>query len=416
MSFPRKRESSTKLIMPSYIYKAKKDAVNSITGQISAQNEEDALEIINQLGLIPVSIEESNAEGVLFSNIREVKIKDKELYLFSKQLANLLKSGVTLLKALEVLSEQTKSVYFARVLGDVSIGVKSGRSFSACLADYPAIFIPLFVAMVRAGEEMGKLRQMLNSVADFLKAQEEFASKVRSACVYPAFMMIIGISTVIFILTFVMPKMSVIFTEAGQVLPWPTRVVMGTSHFFQAYGFGTIIVGAIGLLMFNRWRATSRGTILIGQILLNLPYVRAFVLRVDLARFTKTMSLLLESGLTIIRSIEIAIPTMHNPQLKMDLLVCVQGLTAGENLGQCLSRSNLIPPMMVQVITVGEESGSLQESLKDIAESYEADISETTKLITTVLEPIMILAVGGVVGFIVFAMLLPIFSMDIMAH
>src|SRR5208282_5661288 len=181
--------------MPSYFYKAKKDATNAISGQISAQNVEDALEIINQLGLIPVSIEESNAEGVLVSNIREVKIKTKELYLFSKQLANLLKSGVTLLKALEVLSEQTKSVYFSRVLGDISIGVKSGRSFSACLSDYPAIFSSLFVAMVRAGEEMGKLRQMLNSVADFLRAQEEFSSKVRSAMVYPVFMLVIGVST-----------------------------------------------------------------------------------------------------------------------------------------------------------------------------------------------------------------------------
>src|SRR5271170_2608522 len=122
--------------MPSYLYKAKKDTANAISGQVQAPNEEDALEIIHQLGLIPVSIEESNAEGVLYSKIREVKIKDKELYLFSKQLANLLKSGVTLLKALEVLSEQTKSVYFSRVLDEISIGVKSGRSFSACLSDY----------------------------------------------------------------------------------------------------------------------------------------------------------------------------------------------------------------------------------------------------------------------------------------
>jgi type II secretory pathway component PulF len=402
--------------MPSYIYKAKKDAVNAITGQISAQNEEDALEIINQLGLIPVSIEESNAEGVLISDIREVRIKDKELYLFSKQLANLLKSGVTLLKGLEVLSEQTKSVYFSRVLGEISIGVKSGRSFSTCLSEYPDIFMPLFVAMVRAGEEMGKLRQMLNSVADFLKDQEEFSSKVRSACVYPVFMLVIGVSTVIFILTYVMPKMTVIFTDAGQTLPWPTRVVMNISHFFKAYGIEAALVAGIIFLVFNRWRATAQGSILVGQFLLNLPFVRGFVLKVDLARFTRTMSLLMESGLTIIRSIEMAIPTMHNPQLRVDLLVCVQGLTGGENLGQCLARSNLIPSMMVQLIMVGEESGSLQESLKDIAESYEADISETTKLITKVLEPAMILVVGGVVGFIVFAMLLPIFSMDIMAH
>lgn len=402
--------------MPSYIYKAKKDAVNAITGQISAQNEEDALEIIHQLGLIPVSIEESNAEGVLFSDIREVRIKDKELYLFSKQLANLLKSGVTLLKALEVLSEQTKSVYFSRVLSEVSIGVKSGRSFSDCLADYPSIFMPLFVAMVRAGEEMGKLRQMLNSVADFLKAQEEFSSKVRSAMVYPIFMLVIGVATVIFILTFVMPKMSLIFTDAGQTLPWPTMVVMSISHFFRTYGTGAFFGLAIVLLALNRWRSTLHGSILIGQFLLNLPLVRGFILKVDLARFTRTMSLLLESGLSIIRSIEMAVPTMQNPQLKMDLLLCAQGLAAGENLGNCLAKSKLIPSMMVQLVTVGEESGNLQESLKDIAESYEADINETTKMITTVLEPILILAVGGVVGFIVFAMLLPIFSMDLMAH
>jgi len=402
--------------MPSYIYKAKKDAVNAISGQVSAQNQEDALELINQLGLIPVSIEESNAEGVLYSNIREVTIKDKELYLFSKQLANLLKSGVTLLKALEVLSEQTKTIYFSRVLGDISIGVKSGRSFSTCLEDYPAIFSPLFVAMVRAGEEMGKLRQMLNSVADFLKAQEEFSSKVRSACVYPAFMLLIGVATVIFILTFVMPKMAVIFMDAGQALPWPTRVVMGTSHFCKAYGTWAAVFAAMGLLAFNRWRLSSHGSVLTGQLLLNLPFARDLVLKVDLARFTRTMSLLLESGLSIIRSIEVAVPTMNNPQLKMDLLVCVENLAAGENLGHSLSNSKLVPLMMVQLITVGEESGSLQESLKDIAESYEADINETTKLITTVLEPVMILAVGLVVGFIVFAMLLPIFSMDIMAR
>ncbi|MBF0571688.1 MAG: type II secretion system F family protein [Candidatus Omnitrophica bacterium] len=402
--------------MPSYIYKAKKDAVNAITGQISAQNEDDALDMIHQLGLIPVSIEESNSEGVLFSNIREIKISDKDLYLFSKQLANLLKSGVSLLKALEVLSEQTKNVYFSRVLSEISIGVKSGRSFSACLLDYPAIFSSLFVAMVRAGEEMGSLRQMLISVADFFKAQEEFSSKVRSAMVYPVFMLVIGMLTVIFILTFVMPKMSVIFMDAGQSLPLPTRVVMGISQFFRAYGIGVVILGAIGLLAFNRWRRTPEGAILIGQFLLNLPYVRGFVLKVDLARFTRTMSLLLASGLAIMRSIEMAIPMVHNPQLKMDLFSCVQHLAAGENLGMSLSKSNLIPLMMVQLITVGEESGSLQESLGDIAESYEADINETTKLITTVLEPLMILTVGAVVGLIVFAMLLPIFSMDLMAR
>jgi type IV pilus assembly protein PilC len=402
--------------MPSYIYKAKKDAASAIVGQISASNEQDALETIHQLGLIPVSIEESNTDGVLIRNIREVKVGDKQLYLFSKQLANLLKSGVSLLKALEILSEQTENAYFSRVIEDISFGVKSGRSFSACLSDYPAIFSPLFAAMVRAGEEMGRLWQMLSSVSDHLKAQEEFASKVRSAMVYPAFMLAIGTCTVIFILTFVMPKMALIFKDAGQILPWPTRVVMDVSHFVKTWGVMTLFITMGALTALARFGSTLKGGILMGQLLLNLPLVSGFVLKVDLARFTRTMSLLLESGLPILRSIELALPTIRNPQLKMDLLLCMQGVTGGENLGRCLSRSNLIPPMMVQLIAVGEESGSLQGSLKDIAESYEAEINESTRMITTVLEPAMILTVGAVVGFIVFAMLLPIFSMDIMAH
>jgi type II secretory pathway component PulF len=164
-----------------------------------------------------------------------------------------------LLKALEVLAGQTKSVYFARVLDEAAIGVKSGRSFSACLSDYPAVFPPLFIAMVRAGEEMGKLRQMLNNVADFLHAQDEFSTKVRNALVYPVFMLVIGVATVIFILTFVMPKMSVIFKDAGQSLPLPTVVVMTISHFVKSYGAWAAVAGAIVLFAFNRCRTTTQG-------------------------------------------------------------------------------------------------------------------------------------------------------------
>lgn len=402
--------------MPSYIYRAKKDATSAITGQISASNEQDALETIHQLGLIPVSIEESSTDGVLISDIREVKIKTKELYLFSKQLGSMLKSGVPLLKALAVLSEQTDNAYLSRIFSEICFGVKSGRTFSSCLTDYPAVFSAMYVAMIKAGEEVGRLWQMLGSMADYLKAQDEFSSKVRSAMIYPAFMLIIGTCTVIFILTFVMPKMALIFKDAGQALPWPTRVVLSVSHWVQTSGLwafcGLILAaGALG-----RFRSTLRGSIIAGQLVLNLPLVRDFVLKVDLARFTRTMALLLESGLPIVRAMELAVPTVHNPQLKRDLLLCIQDLTGGESMGKCLGRSALIAPMVVQLIAVGEETGSLQGALRDIAESYEAEVNESTRAMTTVLEPAMILLVGTVVGFIVFAMLLPIFSMDIMAN
>ncbi len=402
--------------MPSYVYKAKKDATHTINGQINASDEEEALELIHQMGLIPVSIAEGNAQGTLVSSIRPSKIKSRDIYLLTKQLAGLIKSGVPLLKALEVIAEQSKNPYLAQVLNEVSIGVKSGRSLSVCLNDYPDIFSPLFVAMIRAGEEMGRLKEMLHSITDFLKKQDEFAGKVRGALVYPSLMFAVGLLTVIFILTFVMPKMIVIFTDSKQVLPLPTIIVIGLSNFFQKFWIPFILTIVVAATTFARWRKTTQGSWAIGRILLKTPWVRDFILKADLTRFSRTMHLLLASGLPIMRSIEVSVPTIHNPQLREDLLGCVKGLAGGENLGQCLAKSDLIPPLMVQLITIGEESGSLHESLDDIAQAYESDVEEATKAMTTLFEPLMILAVGAAVGLIVFAMLLPIFSMDIMAR
>ncbi len=402
--------------MPSYFYKAKNDAAMTISGQLEAANQDDALEMIHQLGLIPVSINEGDAQGGAILDVGDVRIKPKEVYLFIKQLAALIKSGVSLLRALEVISVQSRNPHLARVVMDIAVGVKSGRSFSAVLSDYPNIFTALLIAMVRAGEEMGRLREMLSSVADYLKKQQEFAAKVRGALVYPALMFVVGVLTVVFILTFVMPKMAVIFTDSRQDLPIPTILVMAVSQFFQRFWIPVAFLMAIGLVTFGRWRKTPQGAWAIGAMLLKIAFVRDLVVKADLARFTNTMSLLLNGGLPIIRAIEVATPTVHNPQLRVDLLNCAQDLAAGENLGQALGKSTLMPSMLVQSITVGEEAGSLTEALGDIAESYESDIDEATRMITTILEPLMILGVGLVVGLIVFAMLLPIFSMDIMAR
>ncbi len=402
--------------MPSYFYKAKNDSAMTISGQLEAANEEDALEMIHQLGLIPVSIQEQDGQGGVLVDAADVRIKSKEVYLFVKQLASLIKSGVSLLRSLEVVSAQSRNPHLARVVMDIAVGVKSGRSFSASLSDYPKVFTPLLIAMVRAGEEMGRLREMLSSVADYLKKQQEFSAKVRGALVYPALMFVVGVLTVVFILTFVMPKMAVIFTDSRQQLPLPTIIVMAVSQFFQRFWIPVAFLAAVGLVTFGRWRKTPQGSWAIGGVLLKIAFVRELVIKADLARFTNTMGLLLNGGLPIIRAIEVATPTVHNPQLRVDLLNCAQDLAAGENLGQALSKSSLMPVMMVQSIAVGEEAGSLTEALGDVAESYEADIDEATRMITTILEPLMILGVGLVVGLIVFAMLLPIFSMDIMAR
>ena len=402
--------------MPAYVYKAKKESSETVTGKIDAENQDEAIELIHDLGLLPVTVEESTSDGRLIHQIKHVKVKNKETYVFSRQMASLIKSGVPLLQALEVISRQTKNKTFADTIQDISLGVRNGRSLSFCLSDYPDIFSLLYISMIKAGEESGNLREMFLRMAEYQKNQEEIVSKVRSATAYPAFMLVIGIATVVFILTFVMPKISVMFKDLGQNLPWPTQVVLAISNVIRTAGlWGFCALLFLGVLI-NRWVQTQRGRVAVSRAVLVIPFVRTFFLRMDLARFCRTLALLLKSGLPILRAIEVAVPTLDNSFVKRDILLCMQGLTAGDSLGMCLKRSNIIPDMVSQLIAVGEESGSLIESLNDIAESYEQEINESTKFMTTLLEPIMILSIGVVVGFIVFAMLLPIFQMDLLAH
>ncbi len=401
--------------MPSYFYKAKRSNAETVTGRLEAQNHEDALELFNQMGLVPVSIEEVT-QDILVSKIHPRKIKSNEIFQFTKQIGGLVKSGVSLLKALEVISAQTKNPYLAKIIREIALSVKSGRSFSLALSEYPQAFSPLYVAMVQAGEEIGHLRDVLLDVAEFQKKQQELFSKVTGAMVYPFVMLSVGLLTIFFILTFVLPKIAIIYVDTSQSLPMPTLIVMNISNFLKIFWIPIVICVFLAIFIINRWRKTVLAKVLIGYWLLRTPFLRDLVLKTDFARFTRTTYLLINSGLTLVRSMEVAIPTVSNPQLRDDLSRCVTDLKSGESLGNCLSQSLLVPDMMQQMLTVAEESGSLQESLKDVAESYESDINETIRVMTTLLEPIMILSVGLIVGFIVFAMLLPIFSMDILAH
>ena len=402
--------------MISYFYKAKNSSAVTVTGKISASNQEEALEAIHRQGLVPISIEEEALQGGLVSDIRERRIKSKEIYVFTKQLAGLIKSGVALLKALQVIAKQSRNPYFAKILSDIVVNVKAGRAFSACLSDYPTIFSSLYVSMIRAGEEIGHLREVLADIAEFQKRQEEMNSKVKGALVYPLVMLFLGSATIFFILTFVMPKITAIFVGTGEKLPWPTVLVMSASHFLRLFWLPLISVFAIGIAAFNRWRNTQTGKIVLGFWILRLPFIGDLVLKADLARFTRTMYLLLDSGLTLVRSMEISAPTIINPQLRADILICSEGINAGEAFGNCLKKSLFFPEVFTQVLAVAEESGALDDALKDIAETCESEVNEAVKTMATILEPMMILAVGMVVAFIVFAMLLPIFSMDIMAR
>jgi general secretion pathway protein F len=263
-----------------------------------------------------------------------------------------------------------------------------------------------------AGEESGRLREMLLALCVYQKKQEEVARKVRGALTYPLFMLAVGVGTVFFVLTFVMPKLTVLFEGMRQGLPWPTRCVMAMSHAVRVAWpilAGIVFIGALAARFIFRTPEVRRRC---GYFLAVIPWIRAVVLKVDLERFARTLGLLLESGIPLLKALEIAVPVIQDEALRRDMVLCQERVASGSSFGECLAESRNVPDLAVELIMVAEESGALSGALNDIAATYEDEINELTRAVTTLIEPLLVVIVGLVVGFIVFAMLMPIFQMD----
>jgi len=398
--------------MTTYAYKAKKGTAETVVGQITAETEDEAIDLISQLGLLPVSLQAEDADGSVVDIGRPKKVGIKELYVFSQQLANLLKSGVTLLKSLTIIEQQTQHAYFKKVITRIAWSVKNGKSFSDSMAEFPRIFSPLYISMAHAGEESGNLQEMLRNVSIYQKKQDEVISRVRMALVYPLFMGGVGVVTVYFILTFVLPRMAPLFDSLGTDLPLPTLIMLNISAFLTK-GWWILLIAIVGLsLSLYRWQQSQAGKRVISRMLIHLPLMGPIILKTELARFARSFVLLLKSGISIVNSLQIAIPILGNELIKNYLLKCKEDLISGGSLGESIQQFEEIPSMMGHLISVGEESGNLNEVLTELANTYEQEADEKIKLMTTLFEPIMILLIGIIIGFIVFAMLLPIFQMD----
>ena len=401
--------------MTTYVYKAKKKTAETVTGHIKAQSHEEAVELINQLGLLPVMVEQ-DVDAERFVVTKQKKVDNKELCVFSRQLANLLKSGVTLLNALDIIEGQTHNGYFKGVIAHIGWGIKSGKSFSECLRNYSRIFSPLYLTMIRAGEESGNLQEMLRSVASYQRKQQEIVSKVRLALVYPSLIVSVGLVTVYFILTFVLPKMIGLFENIQNDLPLPTVILLNVSDTLNHYWL-PVLAGIAGLILIGtRWKRSQSGRFISSRFLLRMPLFGQIVLKSELARFARALILLLKGGVSLVGSLQTAIPIMSNELIKKDLTQCKEDLMVGKSLGESLRKSQEIPAMMSHLIAVGEEAGNINDVLAEIAETYEEETDERIKMMTTLLEPLLILFVGLIIGFIVFSMLLPIFQIDILAQ
>ncbi|MFA6600046.1 MAG: type II secretion system F family protein [Candidatus Omnitrophota bacterium] len=419
--------------MPNYQYRAKDGRGKTVDGLMEAASEGEAVEKVNRLGLLPVRVELTAApvkpEPVQKSETEEKAparpvarkapakggpIKSKEITAFGRQLSSLIRSGVPILKAIGIISQQSDSAAFKKMLDQIYEDVKNGAPFSASLGKFPGLFPPLYTALVAAGESTGNLDQSLLRVTEYRQKQEDIVSRVRAALIYPMLMGITGLGTIIFMLTFVMPRLLGIFARLGGELPLPTRILIGTSDALRQPWIWVGVAAAVLAGVVLSRQKNEKHALALSLFVLGIPLLGDFALKIEIARFTRTMELLIKSGISVLAAIRTTAPVIANLVLRNDLLKCLQDISEGGSFGRSLRRSKRFPSFMINLISVGEESGKLDESLGEIANFYERETDEAVRILTSLLEPLMILGMGLVVGFIVVAMLLPMFEINMM--
>lgn len=417
--------------MPKFAYRAKKGPNDVLNGVVEAVTEEAAIDQLSEEGLIPVMIRELKPnesvekEGAAaptqtaplpkaLGNVHfSRRIKSSDITIFSRQLATLLKSGVPILRAFWILSEQTENSRFKAFLIHAQDEIKNGNPVSSVLAEYPKLFPSIYLAMIRTGEDSGTLQEALLRVSVYRQKQEAVLSQIRTAMAYPALMALTGIGTVTFMLVFVVPRLTNLFTSMGEHLPLPTQILIGISNVLrQKWLLAILILLVVGAALFVRLKATQCRRIW-SRISLRLPIVRGFILKSELARFARTLDLLIKSGVPILKAIEITAPVLSNVLLREEFDKTRRELAEGGSFGQSLKQSKFFPLFMTNLISVGEESGKLDEAMDEIASFYERETEEAVKILTSLLEPLMILVMGVIVGFIVIAMLLPMFELNL---
>ena len=405
--------------MTNYNYRAKKGLQEIVSGTMEAGSEKEAIEKISALGYLPMHLEE--AQGVQKAPVALVehkshgRIRASQITIFSRQLSSLLKSGVPILTAINIIREQSENIHFKAVLFDIYNVIKNGGTFSSALEVYPKYFSVLYIAMVRTGENSGALAGSLLRIADYRAKQEDLLSRLRMAMAYPILMALVGVATVVFMLTFVMPRLMGIFSNLGQNLPLPTRILLAISQGLRHWWPWIILSIAGVILLIRQQLKTKMGRLSWSILKLHIPIFGKFALKSDLACFSRTLELLIKSGLPILRALQISVQVLNNEVIKDKLIKSYGDLEQGGSFGRSMKDSKLLPMFMVNLISVGEESGNLANALSEVADSYERDTDEMIRIMSSLLEPLMILAMGLIVGFIVVAMLLPIFEINMMA-
>lgn len=402
--------------MPKFAYRAKRVDGSLIKGELEADSEASAIDKLSSQGYFVLSLSSETVKSPhrLPHEVSGKKAKLKDLINFSHQLAELIFAGVPLLRALEILKNQfSNKKDFGTILTEIIADVQGGASLSKAIASYPTFFPSILSALVSSGETSGNLDMTLRQAADLFEREYELKSKVKMAMVYPTFVMIMGAITVFVMLSFVIPKISDIFVDLGAALPLPTRILIALSGFFAKFWWLLLLAVGGSIYLYRRLRMIPSQREKIDNVKLKIPLIKNVIVQTELARFCRILGMLLESGVPILQAIDVTMPVLDTELFRKQLRAVQSEVKGGRSLSEALSSSPWFPPFVTDIIGVGEESGKLDDSLKKLANSYERQLEYLLKITTQLLEPLLILLVGGVIGLIVIGMLLPIFNLNL---
>ncbi|GMU91423.1 MAG: pilus assembly protein PilC [Candidatus Hydrogenedentota bacterium] len=396
--------------MPTFAYVARTRDGKKKAGTLVAENRQALLRSLQSQGLTPDQIRES---GGKVAARRGPRVKATEILVFTRQLSTIVNAGLPLLQGLDILAEQTEDARFANVLQEIGSSVEGGESFSEALRKHPRIFSDLYVSMVRAGEASGNLDNVLMQLADYLESMEELKRRIRSAMTYPvvAFSMIVLIAAGLIV--WVVPQFAEIFSSFDKALPAPTQLLIYASEILRSWKMLIVVAAFIGgVLAFRVYRATENGRYVTDRLMLRLPVFGKLLRKVAISRFSRTLSTLTRSGVAILAALEIVERTAGNEVFARAIRKAGDSVRGGETLADPLARSQEFPAMVTRMIGVGEKTGALEQMLSKISDFYDSEVKAAVDSLTSLIEPILILMMGIVVGGIVIALFMPILQLS----
>ncbi len=394
-----------------YDYQARDSSGKIVNGQIEAADQQSAAAVLAGRNLMVVSLQAGAARKAGTKRLQG-KVKAQDLVLFTRQLATMLDAGLPLVQTLTALEEQTDSKAFKPIIRSVMQKVEAGESFSKALAAYPKVFNRLYVSMVEAGETGGLLAEILDRVAGYLEASARLKKKVKSAMAYPTIVCVIAICIALFLLIKVIPIFADIYKDFGAKLPAPTQMLIHVSDLLRRYFL--VFVGLAGAMVFVffKLKKTRRGAEVWDRVRLKFPVFGKLVHKICISRFSRTFAALLRSGVPILETLRIVGQSSGNTQVEYAVEKTARSIEKGDNLALALGQHSIFPPMLIRMVAAGEQTGKVDTMLEKISDFYDEEIEATLSALTSLIEPLLIVFLGVVVGTIVVCMFLPIFKLN----